>query len=53
MGVNGNIGGVKYENKLFHGEGDRTLEPAAQGVVESPFLETFQTHLDKILCDVI
>ena len=44
---------LKYETKLFYGEGDRTLEQAAQGVVESSSLETFKTLLDMFLCDLI
>ena len=39
--------------KLFHGMGDRALEQAAQGVVESPSPETFKTHLEALLCDLV
>lgn len=46
-----NIGSLKYEKKLFDGEGDRPLEQAAQrGYGVS--LEIYKTHLYVILCNM-
>jgi len=34
-------------------QGDRALEQVARGVVDSPSLKIFKTHLDKVLCSLL
>lgn len=34
-------------------EGGRALEQLLRDSVESPYLETFQTHLDTFLCHLL
>ena len=45
---------AEHEEELLPSEGDGALEQAAQReVVESPSLEIFKTHLDKVLCSLL
>jgi len=37
----------EHEEELLHPEGDRALEQ------ESPSLEIFKTHMDKVLCSLL
>ena len=43
----------QYEEKLLSCEGDRAVEQAAQGGVESPSLESFKTCLDAVPCPLL
>ena len=43
----------EHEEELRPSEGDGALEQAAQGAVDSPSLEIFNTHLDVILCGLL
>ena len=43
----------EHEEELLHSEGDGALEQVPREVVESPSLEIFRTHLDKVLCSLL
>ena len=44
---------AEHEEELLPSEGDGALAQAAREVVESPSLEIFKTHLNKVLCSLL
>jgi len=45
MGTKWNTVPYKHEEELLYSDGDRALQQLVQGVVESPSLKLFKTHL--------
>jgi len=43
----------EHEEEFLPSEGDGALEQVPREVVESPSLEIFRTHLDKVLCSLL
>ena len=43
----------EHDEELLPSEGDGALEQVAREAVESPSLEIFKTHLDKVLCSLL
>ena len=44
---------AEHEEELLPSEGDGALDRLPREAVESPSLEIFKTHLDKVLCSLL